>query len=131
MGGDDDPVRPRLELGERILHGVHRRGVDDEPVRREPGLVQRVKSPVEPSPRRGAARVLVDDVATRRSVHRGQHRDEIDARRGPASDGVEQLLAGGCLVRDHEDVAHTFTSSSSTTRSPLKTACRAPGTPYS
>src|SRR5262249_91459 len=28
-------------------------------------------------------------------------------------------------------VAHTFTSSSSTTRSPLKTACFAPGTPYS
>src|SRR6185436_17682210 len=123
--------RRGLELRERILDRIHGRGVDDEPVRRDPGLVQRVERPVEPSPGRCAPRVLVDDVAARGCVHGREHGDEVDSSRRLTANRVEQLLARGRLVRDDEDVSHTLTSSSSTTRSPLKTACRAPGTPYS
>src|SRR5205814_6193768 len=76
--------------------------------------------------------VLVDDVAGRRGVDRRQHGDEVDAGGGLAADGVEQLVARDRLVGDDEDVAHVVRASSrSATRSPPKTACCAPGTPYS
>ena len=62
-------VDRRLELGERVADGVHRVGLDDEPVGRDPGLAQLVERLVEPAPRRRPARVLVDDVPLARRVH--------------------------------------------------------------
>src|SRR5204862_3773254 len=66
----DDLVRRRLELGEGVADGVDGVGVDDEPVRRDPGVTQHLQRPLEPAARGGAARVLVDDVALARVVDR-------------------------------------------------------------
>src|SRR5438874_1586122 len=110
---------------------VDRVGFDHHSVRGDPGLVQRLEGAVKAPPGSGASGVLVHDIAAGGCVHRREHGDEVVAGTGSALDRVQQLLAGYGLVRDHEDVAQTFTSSSSMTRSPLKTACRAPGTPYS
>src|SRR5437588_3118306 len=131
MGRDDDAIGRRLERRECIASRVDRVRLDHHSVRRDPGLVQRLESAVEAPSGGGASGVLVHDVAARRGAYRREHRDEVLAAAGSALHRVQQLLAGHGLVRDHEDVAHTFTSSSSTTRSSLKTACRAPGTPYS
>ena len=52
VGRDDDLVHRRLELGERVAHRVHRVGLDDEAVRRDP----RSRGAGPASCRAGAAR---------------------------------------------------------------------------
>src|SRR5213078_405202 len=77
------------------------------------------------------ARVLVDDVALARLVDRSDDGDE-QVIGLPRLQRLDQAPPGDGLVRDHEHVCQrTGTSSTSVARSPLKTACRAPSTPYS
>src|SRR5204863_5038249 len=72
----------------------------------------------------------VNDVPLARRADGRDHSDQVG--RVPL-DGVRQRAAGHGLVRDDEQVTQCFASTSSInpTRSPLKTACLAPGTPYS
>src|SRR3954451_24390457 len=98
---------------------------------RDPGLMERRERPVEPAARRGTPRVLVHHITAGRRVHGREDGNEVDPGLGLAAHGVEELVARDRLVRDHQDVAHVRTSSSTGVLSPLKTACRAPGTPYS
>src|SRR6185503_2758804 len=79
-------------------------GVDDEARGRDARGAERLQRLLQPAAGRRAARVLVDDVALARLV-----------------DGHEHVPLG----------SHACTSSPCWTRSPLKTPCRAPGTPYS
>src|SRR4029078_2939765 len=129
---DDDLVRPRLQLGECILERRDRIRLDHVARRGDALAAQGLERPLEPAAGRGAACVLVDDVALARLVDRGNDRHEERAFRAPPLQGVDQSATGNSLVRDHEPVLHrTGTSSSVPARSPLKTACRAPSTPYS
>src|SRR4029077_4998928 len=102
---------------------------------RDARLAQCREGALEPAARRRAARVLVDDVALARLVDRRDHRHAQGPFLRPPLQGVDQALARDRLVRDHEDMAlcahRTGTCSTSCVRSPLKTAWRAPGTPYS
>ena len=127
---DDDLVHRRLELRERVAHRVHRVGLDDEAVRRDPRRPKLLERLVEPPPGGRPPRVLVDDVALAGRVHRADDRDL--SRRRPALERLASARArrpsrsrppgrGSMLAPPR---AHP-------TRSPLKTACRAPGTPYS
>ena len=77
---DDDLVDRRLELRERVLRRLHRPGLDDEALRREPGFAQRLQRLLEPPACRRAARVLVDDVPARGLVHRRDHGEAVLAR---------------------------------------------------
>src|SRR5439155_7730128 len=132
VGRDDDLVRARLELHERVAPGGDRVRVDDVARGLDALRAKRLERPVEPAARGGATRVLVDDVALARLVDRADHRDEQLSLRAAPLERLDQALSGDGLVRDHEDVLHLVgTSSSSTWRSPLKTAWRASGTPYS
>src|SRR6185503_12730631 len=135
MGGDDELVRLLHRNG--VLHGGERVAVDDMPGRGEPRIAKLLESTVEAPAGRRAARVLVDHVPLTWSVYRRDHDDGRLASRNPIPDRVEQLIAVQRLVRDHEDlarVAHRTTSSSpsfAVTAPPCRTACLAPGTPYS
>src|SRR6185437_362093 len=79
---------------------------------------------VEPAPGRRSTRVLVDDIAPLRLVHRRDDRHAQVAATMPF-DGLDQLAAGDCLVGDNEQM-HQWTRTSSAVRSPLRTAWRAP-----
>src|SRR4029453_884177 len=126
---DDDLGRPRLEHLDRIAHGVRGIRVDDETVGGNPGLTELRQRALEPPTRGRAPRVLVDDVTGMRIADRREHGHEI---RLPARDGVDQVRPRHGLVRDDQYVPHgDRASSSSCSRAPLNTACRAPGTPYS
>ena len=135
MRRDDDLGRPRLEHRDRVAHRVGRIGLDHEPVRRDARLVQRSERPVEASAGRRAPRVLVDDVRRVRVADRSEDGDEVHAVGGTALQRLDQARPGDRLVGDDQDVAHVVrtssTSSASCSRAPLKTACRAPSTPYS
>ena len=72
MGGEDDRVDRRLELGQRVADSSDRIGLDDEAVRGDSFVPEQRQRPVEPPPRCGAPRVLVDDVAALRLVHRAR-----------------------------------------------------------
>src|SRR5581483_12013221 len=88
------------------------------------------------SRRRRLARVVVDDVALARLVH---GRDDGDLHRSAAGvllDHVDQPPRDDRLVGDDEDVAllgahGVATSSTSCACDGARTACCAPGTPYS
>ena len=86
-------------------------------------------------PRRGAARVLVDDVALARAALTGQiDRDQVGRRRGPRVRALDQARArrpSRSRSRGRGSVASAHLFLGSCTRSPLKIAWRAPGTPYS
>src|SRR6476660_8766864 len=130
---DDDLVGTGLELSEGVAERCDRIRLDHEPRGMDAGLAQRLKRAFQPTARGGAPRVLVDHVALARLVDRGDNGHPQRALLGAPLQRVDQALAGDRLVRDHQDVAlfaHR-TGTSSETRSPLKTACRAPGTPYS
>ena len=105
VGREDDLVDRRLELRERIARRVDRAVVDDEPVRRDRSGTQRLQRLLEPSAGRGATRVLVDDVALARLVHRADDRDQVVGA-GLLLQRVEQRPARHRLVRDHEEVPH-------------------------
>ena len=90
VGRDDDLVRRRLELRERVLRRLQRCRVDDEPLRRHGGAPQKGERLVEPASGRGAARVLVDDVAVPRLADGGDHGHVDVVARRPLSKRVEQ-----------------------------------------
>src|SRR5205085_11857387 len=73
--------------------------------------------------------VLVDDVPRGGRVDRCDHGDEVAVPERTAQ-RLEQVAARRGLVGDHERVRHGARAPSRE-RSPLKIACRAPGTPYS
>ena len=79
--------------------------VDDEAVGRDSRLGQAGEGLVEPTPRGRGARVLVDDIALARRVHRADDR-HLEAGLGVAPHRLGQLLPGDRLVRDHQEVAH-------------------------
>src|SRR5205814_4396057 len=129
MGRDEELVDGRLELRERVANRSRGIRLDDVAVGRDAGLAQVVEGTVEPATRRRAARVGVDDVAPLRLVHR---RDDGDMEVVAAGcERVSQRLRVDGLVRDHQDVRHTGTSSISRAFDGARTACCAPGTPYS
>ena len=68
---DDDLVG--LELVDRVAERGHGIGLDDDAVRGDACRAQQLERLVEPPPRGGAARVVVDDVALARLVHRREH----------------------------------------------------------
>src|SRR5436190_766849 len=122
---DDEEAR-RPGRGANRSRGIR---LDDVAVGRDAGLAQVVEGTVEPATRRRAARVGVDDVAPLRLVHR---RDDGDVEVVAAGcERVSQRLRVDGLVRDHEHVRHTGTSSISRALDGARTACCAPGTPYS
>src|SRR5439155_21744431 len=97
------------------------------------GLSQRLQRGLQPAARRGTPRVLVDHVALPRLVDRRNHGHAQRPLLASPLQRVDQALPGDGFVRDHQHVpllAHR-TGTSSVVRSPSKTACRAPGTPYS
>ena len=129
MRRDENLVDRRLERRERIANRRRRIRLDDVAVGRDAGLAQVPERALEPAPRRRAARVGVDDVAPLRLVHRRDDRDVdvVAVRR----ERVAQRLRVDRLVRDHQDVAQTGTSSISRAFEGARMACCAPGTPYS
>src|SRR5438034_1210991 len=161
MGGDHDCVDARLELGQCILHGGYRIGLDDQPVGGDPLVAEERECPVEPPAGGCAARVLVDDIAALGLVHGRDHRDLQVLVAPVLLHRCDELAAGDGLVGDDQQMhrlpplaaatansprnvgrcsavtrarsAHQwlFTSVSVAARSPFKTAWRAPGTPYS
>src|SRR5439155_6700225 len=130
MRRDDDLVGRRLELVQRVANGGDGVGLDDQARCRDALRPQNLERPIEPPACRGAPRVLVDDVALPRLVDRADDGDTQLALCLAPFQGLDQASPGDGLVRDHEHVFHLM-GTSSATRSPLKTACRAPATPYS
>src|SRR5688572_31097756 len=129
MRGDDDLGHLRLEHRDRVAHSVRRLCLDDEAVSRHSGFTQSLERPVEPPAGGRAARVVVDNVPLVRMAHRGEDGDQLGR---PTLDRLDQARPGDSFVRDHEEMTHgALASSSSRSRAPLNTACRAPGTPYS
>ena len=105
MRRDDYLVRRRHKLLERIPDHIDGVGIDDEAVRGDAVRAQQIERAVEPAPRGGAARVLVDDVAVTRLTDRA---DDGDADRPLVPTALEQLdeaLSGDGLVGNHEQVA--------------------------
>ena len=104
MGRDDDLVGRGLELRERVPNGLHRIGIDDEPVRGDPVRAEQIQCLVEPAAGRGAAGVLVDDVACARLVDRADDRDPDRPVGGTPVERLRQALPGHRLVGDDEHV---------------------------
>src|SRR5439155_18906342 len=103
-----------------------------EAVCRYARAAQPLQGLLESPPGGRSARLLVDDVTAARLVHRAEHRHGQPPLSGVALHCLDQLPAGDCLVRDHEQPPQFLpTSSSSCCRAPFSSACRAPGTPYS
>ena len=122
MGGDDDRVHGRLELGHRVAHCGVRIGLDDEAVGGDPLLPQRGERSVEPAAGRRAARVLVDDEAALRLTH---GTDDGDAQLGLTAvplDRLDQLAAGDRLVGDDQQMHQRTWTSVAAGRSPFRTA---------
>src|SRR3954452_20540879 len=129
MRRDEDLVDRRFERRQRIADRRRRLGLDDVAVGRTPGVAQVPERALEAPVRRRPARVAVDDVAPLRLVHRRDDRDvEVVAA---VRERVAQRLPVDGLVRDHQQVRHTGTSSISRAFEGARTACCAPGTPYS
>src|SRR5687768_4508757 len=134
--GRNDQLVDRLE-SEDVLHGRDRPALEHVAVRGDPGGTEIRDEPVDAPASRCPPGVPVDDVAGARVVHR-RHDDGADRPLlGPAPDGVEELDADERLVRDDENdgrlgledhIAHVAASWSAP---PRRTACLAPGTPYS
>src|SRR4029078_13682583 len=106
--------------------------------RGDPALVQKVKRPAQTPIRARAPAVRVDDEACPRLVLRRNDRDRDGPFPSSASQSVDERLSSHGFVRDHEDMARlghqceaTFSPSGTSARSPFRTACRAPRTPYS
>src|SRR3981081_3331275 len=89
----------------------------------------------DPPPRSGAPRVVVDDVALARLVHRRKHRRADVSVLRLLLDQVDEGVGHHRLVCDDEDVPLTHvtptSSSVSLARDGVRMACCAPGTPYS
>ena len=83
VGRDDQLVR--LLDRDRVLHRGQRIVVDDVARGGDPRLAEARERPVEPPARRRAARVVVDDVALARLVHRRDHDHERVGRPRRAS----------------------------------------------
>ena len=105
MGRDDDLVRRRLELAERVADRVDRVGLDDETVGRDAVAAQQLERPVQAAPGGSAARRLVDEVAVARLRDRADDGDPDRPLLRAAVERLDQALARNGLVRDHEDVA--------------------------
>jgi hypothetical protein len=74
MGRHEDGIHRRLQLCKRVAHGRDGVALDDETERRDAGVAEQRDGAVEPASGRRASRVLVDDVAPLRLVHRRDHR---------------------------------------------------------
>src|SRR5438552_4017149 len=137
-----------LVLGERVTEGVNGIRIDDGASGRDPGLVEEIERPAEAALRGGTAAVLVDDEPGSRVVLRGDDSHPDRPFGGPLAQRVDERPARDGLVREHEDVprpprrigpgGHQWwiapTDSASfavVVGSPPRTACRAPGVPYS
>src|SRR2546421_2608489 len=134
MRGDDHLVR--LQLLDRVPHGCDGIGLHHDARRGHPLLAQQLERLVQPPPRCRLARVVVDDVALARLVH-GRHDGDLHrSAAGVLLDHVDQPPRDDRLVGDDEDMAllrahGVATSSTSWAGDGARTACCAPGTPYS
>src|SRR5438067_35427 len=129
MGRDDDGVR--LELVDRVAQGRDGIGLDDDAVCRDACGAKHAERLVEPAAGGRAARVVVHDVALARLV---DGRDDSHLQVVSLAlllEQVDERLRSGCLVGNHDDMAHAGTSAVSCDREGARIACCAPGTPYS
>ena len=102
--------------GDRVAGRGDRVGLDDEARGRDPGRAQRLERPLEPAAGRGAARVLVDDVALARLVDRRDHGHAHGPslrRRSIASIRLRPATVSLAITSTCRSLAHACTSSPS------------------